>query len=49
MLIVFFRQSLGWEHYEVHEPEPHILLFKYVQFARSRQTIGHFLLAHGRS
>lgn len=22
-------QSLGWEHYEVHEPEPHILLFKY--------------------
>jgi hypothetical protein len=23
-------QSLGWEHYEVHEPEPHMLLFKYV-------------------
>lgn len=23
------KQSLGWEHYEVHEPEPHILLFKY--------------------
>jgi hypothetical protein len=23
-------QSLGWEHYEVHEPEPHILLFKRV-------------------
>lgn len=23
-------QSLGWEHYEVHEPEPHILLFKSV-------------------
>jgi len=22
------KQSLGWEHYEVHEPEPHILLFK---------------------
>lgn len=22
------QQSLGWEHYEVHEPEPHILLFK---------------------
>ncbi|CAK7268711.1 endoplasmic oxidoreductin-1 [Sporothrix epigloea] len=22
------NQSLGWEHYEVHEPEPHILLFK---------------------
>ncbi|MBE3049188.1 hypothetical protein IMZ48_43165 [Candidatus Bathyarchaeota archaeon] len=19
---------MGWEHYEVHEPEPHILLFK---------------------
>lgn len=26
-----FLQSLGWEHYEVHEPEPHILLFKYVR------------------
>lgn len=25
-------QSLGWEHYEVHEPEPHILLFKSVMF-----------------
>lgn len=25
-------QSLGWEHYEVHEPEPHILLFKYDVF-----------------
>jgi hypothetical protein len=22
-------QSLGWEHYEVHDPEPHMLLFKY--------------------
>ncbi|ODQ59331.1 hypothetical protein WICANDRAFT_94595 [Wickerhamomyces anomalus NRRL Y-366-8] len=21
-------QSLGWEHYEIHAPEPHILLFK---------------------
>ncbi|KAK9456399.1 regulatory subunit of cyclin-dependent kinase [Dipodascopsis uninucleata] len=21
-------QSLGWEHYETHTPEPHILLFK---------------------
>ncbi|CEQ39994.1 SPOSA6832_01561, partial [Sporobolomyces salmonicolor] len=20
--------SLGWEHYEVHHPEPHILLFR---------------------
>lgn len=27
-------QSLGWEHYEVHEPEPHILLFKYVLLER---------------
>lgn len=38
-------QSLGWEHYEVHEPEPHILLFKYVAITRtssatrSRQTL----------
>lgn len=23
-------QSLGWQHYEIHAPEPHILLFKYV-------------------
>ncbi|KAJ2146011.1 hypothetical protein IW136_000762 [Coemansia sp. RSA 678] len=22
------RQSPGWEHYLVHEPEPHVLLFK---------------------
>jgi cyclin-dependent kinase regulatory subunit CKS1 len=21
-------QSLGWQHYEIHAPEPHILLFK---------------------
>lgn len=28
MLMLY--QSLGWEHYEVHEPEPHILLFKFV-------------------
>ncbi|KAH8099578.1 CKS-domain-containing protein [Cristinia sonorae] len=21
-------QSLGWEHYEVHSPEPHVLLFR---------------------
>jgi len=25
---LMLSQSLGWEHYEVHEPEPHILLFK---------------------
>jgi len=22
------QQSLGWEHYMIHTPEPHILLFK---------------------
>ncbi len=22
------QQSPGWEHYERHEPEPHILLFR---------------------
>eukprot|EP00457_Paulinella_chromatophora_P011322 gb/GEZN01011455.1/.p1 GENE.gb/GEZN01011455.1/~~gb/GEZN01011455.1/.p1 ORF type:complete len:105 (-),score=3.18 gb/GEZN01011455.1/:695-1009(-) len=22
------RQSRGWEHYEMHRPEPHILLFR---------------------
>ncbi|KAK6538017.1 Cyclin-dependent kinases regulatory subunit (Cell division control protein cks1) [Orbilia ellipsospora] len=26
-------QSLGWEHYEVHAPEPHILLFKRLKSA----------------
>lgn len=26
--VLNYCQSLGWEHYEVHEPEPHILLFK---------------------
>jgi cyclin-dependent kinase regulatory subunit CKS1 len=30
MRVLTLLQSLGWEHYEVHEPEPHILLFKYV-------------------
>ncbi|KAK4938173.1 Cyclin-dependent kinases regulatory subunit (Cell division control protein cks1) [Elasticomyces elasticus] len=29
-------QSLGWEHYEVHEPEPHILLFKFVYVSTPR-------------
>ena len=22
------QQSRGWQHYEVHKPEPHILLFR---------------------
>jgi len=25
------KQSLGWEHYMVHAPEPHVLLFKRVK------------------
>lgn len=33
-------QSLGWEHYEVHEPEPHILLFKYVCLLRTDHSCG---------
>lgn len=32
-------QSLGWEHYEVHEPEPHILLFKCVS-SKPRLGVG---------
>jgi len=28
IMLLTREQSLGWEHYEVHEPEPHILLFK---------------------
>jgi len=31
-------QSLGWQHYEIHAPEPHILLFKYVFFPRHNQS-----------
>ena len=34
-------QSLGWEHYEVHEPEPHILLFKYVHPSFIYDTLYH--------
>ncbi|KAK7467466.1 transcription factor [Stygiomarasmius scandens] len=22
------QQSLGWEHYEIHVPEPHVMLFR---------------------
>ncbi|KAL8651533.1 MAG: hypothetical protein Q9226_004668 [Calogaya cf. arnoldii] len=34
-------QSLGWEHYEVHEPEPHILLFKRPINYQPPQIMGH--------
>lgn len=34
-----FAQSLGWEHYEVHEPEPHILLFKLVLCNRPLSSV----------
>ncbi|KKA19263.1 Uncharacterized protein T310_6777 [Rasamsonia emersonii CBS 393.64] len=35
-------QSLGWEHYEVHEPEPHILLFKYeIHMCRLQDCSNH--------
>ena len=27
------QQSVGWVHYDIHKPEPHILLFR-----RKRQT-----------
>ncbi|KAL1383620.1 cyclin-dependent kinases regulatory subunit [Phyllosticta capitalensis] len=39
-------QSLGWEHYEVHEPEPHILLFKYVSHVSTPPSSR--LIARGR-
>ncbi|KAH7313567.1 oxidoreductin [Stachybotrys elegans] len=44
-------QSLGWEHYEVHEPEPHILLFKWTsaqagQGIRSARALSHFSVSH---
>ena len=42
------HQSLGWEHYEVHEPEPHILLFKYVVFPFGVNTAKLGLTAHRR-
>ncbi|KAI0282120.1 regulatory subunit of cyclin-dependent kinase [Russula aff. rugulosa BPL654] len=31
-------QSLGWEHYEVHAPEPHVLLFRRAKNADSHQA-----------
>lgn len=35
-------QSLGWQHYEVHAPEPHVLLFRrpknYVPPAQPQQA-----------
>ncbi|KAL9029782.1 MAG: hypothetical protein Q9196_002024 [Gyalolechia fulgens] len=34
-------QSLGWEHYEVHEPEPHILLFKRRPINYQPPIMGH--------
>ncbi|EFX03595.1 oxidoreductin [Grosmannia clavigera kw1407] len=37
-------QSLGWEHYEVHEPEPHILLFN--SAARSAPSQYHFVVSN---
>ncbi|KAI9811351.1 MAG: Cyclin-dependent kinases regulatory subunit (Cell division control protein cks1) [Pycnora praestabilis] len=39
-------QSLGWEHYEVHEPEPHILLFKEAQVASPSSSSIRPGLAH---
>ncbi|KAJ1769982.1 hypothetical protein LPJ74_003556 [Coemansia sp. RSA 1843] len=32
------RQSPGWEHYMVHEPEPHVLLFKRQMSYQPRYT-----------
>ena len=34
------RQSPGWEHYMIHAPEPHILLFRRPKPASSEST-GH--------
>ncbi|KAN0133640.1 CKS domain containing protein [Lactarius tabidus] len=31
-------QSLGWEHYEVHAPEPHVLLFRRAKNFDSHQA-----------
>lgn len=33
--LMIVLQSLGWEHYEVHEPEPHMLLFKYAAWGNT--------------
>lgn len=42
-------QSLGWEHYEVHEPEPHILLFKYVSSQNADCTASGRVEVGGRN
>jgi hypothetical protein len=42
--LIQFAQSLGWEHYEVHEPEPHILLFKSVSVNRPLSHLTNRLL-----
>jgi len=34
-------QSLGWEHYEVHAPEPHVLLFRRPKNFDSHQAHAH--------
>jgi len=39
MANVYRYQSLGWEHYEVHEPEPHIMLFKSVSLDTYKVTL----------
>jgi len=36
-------QSVGWEHYEVHAPEPHVLLFR-----RSKTFVPPVQLVNGR-
>jgi len=32
-------QSLGWEHYEVHAPEPHVLLFRRLKSTPAQQPV----------
>ncbi|EPZ35501.1 Cyclin-dependent kinase, regulatory subunit domain-containing protein [Rozella allomycis CSF55] len=41
------QQSLGWEHYMIHAPEPHVIMFrreknyteKYLMMRKGKQTI----------
>ncbi|KAH9928155.1 CKS-domain-containing protein [Fomitopsis serialis] len=41
-------QSLGWEHYEVHAPEPHVLLFRRRKDFVATAQAQHHVLVNGK-
>ncbi|KAF8928962.1 hypothetical protein BGZ58_009261 [Dissophora ornata] len=38
------KQSQGWEHYMIHNPEPHVLLFKREKDYQAKYEIEYDLL-----